>query len=305
MARARRHPRRPGPRHGGRRRRGLPVVADPALARSRASARHQRRRQPARVRGRRPGRRPRAAVLVVGRRLLARPEGPRGRRELADGRHRDLVLLAPQGRGRAHPRPLRGRARRDARRAHAAGAGLQARGGLGDPPPVRGSVPAEPAGAPPADPRRAEVRPAALPGRALARRRRGVPARRARAGARRVQPGGRPGARRRRARPPARRAPQPRAPRTAARRRGRHLAPAAPAVSAGLGRHGARRADHEHRPRSDELGWTPRHSSRDALLELLAGLRDGAGADTPRLAPRAGGRFRAGEVRSGVGAREG
>ena len=55
----------------------------------------------------------------------------------------------------------------------------------------------------------------------------------------------------------------------------------------------------------DELGWTPRHSSRDALLELLAGLRDGAGADTPRLAPRAGGRFRAGEVRSGVGAREG
>ena len=65
----------------------------------------------------------------------------------------------------------------------------------------------------------------------------------------RVQPGGRPGARRRRARPPARRAPQPRAPGTAARRRGRHLAPAAPAVSPGLGRHGPRRADHEHRPR--------------------------------------------------------
>jgi UDP-glucose 4-epimerase len=54
----------------------------------------------------------------------------------------------------------------------------------------------------------------------------------------------------------------------------------------------------------DELGWTPRHSSRDALLELLAGLRDGTGADTPRLAPSAGGRFRAREVRSGVGARE-
>jgi UDP-glucose 4-epimerase len=55
----------------------------------------------------------------------------------------------------------------------------------------------------------------------------------------------------------------------------------------------------------NQLGWSPRHSSRDALLELLAGLRDDAGADTPRLAPDAGGRFRAGELRSGVGAREG
>jgi UDP-glucose 4-epimerase len=56
---------------------------------------------------------------------------------------------------------------------------------------------------------------------------------------------------------------------------------------------------------SSELGWTPRHSSRDALLELLAGIRDDAGADTPRLHRRAGGRFRRGELRSGVGAREG
>jgi nucleoside-diphosphate-sugar epimerase len=55
----------------------------------------------------------------------------------------------------------------------------------------------------------------------------------------------------------------------------------------------------------DELGWSPRHSSRDALLELLAGLRDDAGADTPRLSPRAGGRFRTGEVRSRIGAKEG
>ena len=53
-----------------------------------------------------------------------------------------------------------------------------------------------------------------------------------------------------------------------------------------------------------ELGWSPRHSSRDALLELLAGLRDDAGGDTPRLARRVGGRFRAGELRSGVGAKE-
>jgi nucleoside-diphosphate-sugar epimerase len=55
----------------------------------------------------------------------------------------------------------------------------------------------------------------------------------------------------------------------------------------------------------DELGWSPRYSSRAALLELLDGLRDDAGAGTPRLAPDAGGRFRGGELRSGVGAREG
>jgi hypothetical protein len=55
----------------------------------------------------------------------------------------------------------------------------------------------------------------------------------------------------------------------------------------------------------DELGWSPRHSSRDALLELLAGFRDSAGGDTPRLSPRAGGRFRRGELRSGIGAKEG
>jgi UDP-glucose 4-epimerase len=54
-----------------------------------------------------------------------------------------------------------------------------------------------------------------------------------------------------------------------------------------------------------ELGWSPRHSSRDALVELLAGIRDDAGAATPRLDPRAGGRFRRGELRSGIGAREG
>ncbi|HEY8582453.1 MAG TPA: NAD-dependent epimerase/dehydratase family protein, partial [Capillimicrobium sp.] len=32
-----------------------------------------------------------------------------------------------------------------------------------------------------------------------------------------------------------------------------------------------------------ELGWTPRKSSEDALLELMAGLRDGAGYGTPPL----------------------
>ena len=53
-----------------------------------------------------------------------------------------------------------------------------------------------------------------------------------------------------------------------------------------------------------ELGWTPRHSADDALLELLAGMRDRAGADTPRLDPAAGGPLRAREIASGVGARE-
>ena len=53
-----------------------------------------------------------------------------------------------------------------------------------------------------------------------------------------------------------------------------------------------------------ELGWTPRQSAADALLELLAGMRDRAGAETPRLDPAAGGPLRAGEIASGVGARE-
>ena len=35
-----------------------------------------------------------------------------------------------------------------------------------------------------------------------------------------------------------------------------------------------------------ELGWTPRHSAADALLELLEGLRDGADYPTPPLAVR-------------------
>ncbi len=34
-----------------------------------------------------------------------------------------------------------------------------------------------------------------------------------------------------------------------------------------------------------ELGWTPRHSAGEALLELLEGLRRGQGIDTPPLSP--------------------
>ena len=50
-----------------------------------------------------------------------------------------------------------------------------------------------------------------------------------------------------------------------------------------------------------ELGWSPSHSATQALQELLAGLREGAGADTPPLDPAAGGPLRLGEFRTGVG----
>jgi len=52
-----------------------------------------------------------------------------------------------------------------------------------------------------------------------------------------------------------------------------------------------------------ELGWRPRASSLDALRELLLGIRDSAGGDTPPLATDAGGPLRAGELASGVGER--
>ncbi len=51
----------------------------------------------------------------------------------------------------------------------------------------------------------------------------------------------------------------------------------------------------------EELGWEPRHTSGEALLELLAGMREAAGAPTPPLDP-AGGRRR--ELAGGVGTRE-
>jgi UDP-glucose 4-epimerase len=51
----------------------------------------------------------------------------------------------------------------------------------------------------------------------------------------------------------------------------------------------------------DELGWAPRRSSGGALLDLLAGLRDRSGADTPPLRPGAGGPLRVRELLTGVG----
>jgi nucleoside-diphosphate-sugar epimerase len=53
----------------------------------------------------------------------------------------------------------------------------------------------------------------------------------------------------------------------------------------------------------EELGWTPRVSADAALRELLAGMRESAGGETPPLDAQAGGPARLGEVLSGVGRR--
>ena len=53
----------------------------------------------------------------------------------------------------------------------------------------------------------------------------------------------------------------------------------------------------------EELGWAPRHDAGAALLELMRGMHDSAGAPTPPLDPHAGGRFRAKEFSTGVGGR--
>jgi nucleoside-diphosphate-sugar epimerase len=53
-----------------------------------------------------------------------------------------------------------------------------------------------------------------------------------------------------------------------------------------------------------ELGWEPRTSSLEALGELLLGIRDGAGGDTPPLDPEAGGPGRLGELASGMGSKD-
>lgn len=53
----------------------------------------------------------------------------------------------------------------------------------------------------------------------------------------------------------------------------------------------------------DELGWTPRHTAREAVEEFLDGLRTGAGRGTPPLSPGAGGAARAREFATGIGRR--
>jgi UDP-glucose 4-epimerase len=55
----------------------------------------------------------------------------------------------------------------------------------------------------------------------------------------------------------------------------------------------------------EELGWTPRYGADQALLELIDGIRDRAGIDTPPLAPDTGGPLRVRELLTGVGKRAG
>ena len=52
-----------------------------------------------------------------------------------------------------------------------------------------------------------------------------------------------------------------------------------------------------------ELGWEPRFTSKQALLDLITGMRTNYGIDTPPMHPRAGGRFRWRELATGVGKR--
>lgn len=51
----------------------------------------------------------------------------------------------------------------------------------------------------------------------------------------------------------------------------------------------------------DELGWSPRRTSLEALEDLLDGLHDSAGLPTPPLDPHAGGPLRIKEVATGLG----
>jgi UDP-glucose 4-epimerase len=54
----------------------------------------------------------------------------------------------------------------------------------------------------------------------------------------------------------------------------------------------------------EQLGWTAKRSGEETLADLLAGLRDGAGLDTPPLSPLTGGPARLGELAGGLGERE-
>ena len=53
----------------------------------------------------------------------------------------------------------------------------------------------------------------------------------------------------------------------------------------------------------EELEWSPRRTSGAALMDLIEGMRDSAGLDTPPLAPGTGGPLRIGELKTGVGGR--
>ena len=51
-----------------------------------------------------------------------------------------------------------------------------------------------------------------------------------------------------------------------------------------------------------ELGWTARYSAGEAFMDLFDGMREGAGLDTPPLAPGTSGPLRIRELLTGVGA---
>jgi UDP-glucose 4-epimerase len=53
-----------------------------------------------------------------------------------------------------------------------------------------------------------------------------------------------------------------------------------------------------------ELGWTPKRTAEEAFMDVLAGVREGAGVETPPLAPETGGPARTREIASGIGERE-
>jgi UDP-glucose 4-epimerase len=61
----------------------------------------------------------------------------------------------------------------------------------------------------------------------------------------------------------------------------------------------------EVRRAREQLGWSPRRTSTEALLDLLDGIRAGDGVDTPPLEPGGAGFARVREFASGVGARTG
>ena len=54
-----------------------------------------------------------------------------------------------------------------------------------------------------------------------------------------------------------------------------------------------------------ELGWSPARTATESLLELMEGVREGAGRETPPLDPDTSGPLRSRELATGIGEREG
>jgi hypothetical protein len=81
---------------------------------------------------------------------------------------------------------------------------------------------------------------------------------------------------------------------------GAHLAPAHPYLFDALMRLPVMSNERAKR----ELGWRPKVSARDAVADVLRGMRTGEGHPTPPLDRDAGGSLRRHEIASGVGASE-